>query len=136
MFRLQRKGGERVGKGTYWDVSNGERIRMERPGRLPGDDSRGYLRFHPLALLVVGPILGLVYAIFMPLVAILMVFWVLGGRILSAFSGWLARVSGLDARRSARQKAPAGPSEPVAGRFPVAKDAPSEEFPKEGSGGQ
>ena len=81
MIRLERKGGEKVGPGTYWDTVNGDRIRLERAGVLPGDASKAYFRFHPLLLLVVGPLMGLVYAIFLPLSAIVMVLSVLGEKL-------------------------------------------------------
>ncbi len=76
MLRIQRKGGEEVGKGNYWRVSDGERVSIDQDGVLPGDVSETYLRFHPAFLLVLGPVLGLVYAVFMPLTAILMAVWV------------------------------------------------------------
>lgn len=76
MFRLERKGGAKVSKGNYWNVANGERIHFDKDGVLPGDSSVSYLRFHPAAMLVVGPLMGLAYAIFLPLTAILMVLWV------------------------------------------------------------
>ncbi len=113
-LKLERKGGERVNKGTYWNTSNGERVRMDGPGVLPGDASQAYLRFHPLALLVLGPILGLVYAIFMPLTAIVMVFWVLGGKILGAFAPSVMRFLGLEWRRVVEAQAvQTGPGESV-----------------------
>lgn len=81
MLKLERKGGERVGPGTYWNTSNGERVRLEKSGILPGEPSDAYLRFHPLFLLIVGPLLGLVYAIFLPLAATLMVIYQLSAKL-------------------------------------------------------
>jgi len=76
MFRIELKGGENVRKGNYWNVDNGERVHLEKEAALPGDDSVTYLRFHPAALLLIGPLMGLAYAIFLPLTAIVMVVWV------------------------------------------------------------
>ena len=81
MWRLEKNGGSKVSKGTYWNISNGERIHLDKEGILPGDSSESYLRFHPAFLLVVGPLMGLVYAIFLPLIAILMVIWVAGEKV-------------------------------------------------------
>jgi hypothetical protein len=76
MFKLERKGGSRVEKGNYWKVKDGERVHLEEAGLLPGDESVSYLKFHPAALIVIGPLMGLVYAIFLPFAAIAMVLWV------------------------------------------------------------
>lgn len=73
MLSLVKKGGETAGKGTYWDISSGERIRLEKKTRLPGDENTTFARMHPAFLLVVGPLLGLLYAIFLPLVGLVMV---------------------------------------------------------------
>lgn len=84
MFRIEIKGGEKVEKGNYWNVANGERVHFENAGTLPGDSSASYLKFHPAALIVVGPLLGLAYAIFLPFAAIAMVTWVV---LQKAFGG-------------------------------------------------
>ncbi len=77
MFRIETKGGEKVQKGNYWNVANGERVHLRSGGVLPGDSSVSYLKFHPAALLIIGPLMGLAYAIFLPFTAIAMVVWVI-----------------------------------------------------------
>lgn len=76
MFRIEFAGGDWVPKGTYWSVSGGDRVRLEETSTLPGPPSETYLKFHPVALIVIGPLLGLVYAVFLPFAAIAMVAWV------------------------------------------------------------
>ena len=42
MFRFH--GGQSVGKGTYWNLSNGERFDAIRNAELPGDHTTHYSR--------------------------------------------------------------------------------------------
>lgn len=72
MLGISKKGGERARKGNYWNFTNGERIRLEEDGRLPGDSSVTYLKFHPAAILIAGPVLGILYAAFLPFIGIAM----------------------------------------------------------------
>lgn len=66
MFRTYR-GGERVPGGKYWNLYSGDYVVLgEEGGVLPvveGD----YVRVHPVLMLVVGPLLGLGYVIFLPI---------------------------------------------------------------------
>ncbi len=73
MMRIRHIGGEKAGKGNYWNFETGERITLEHEGVLPGDDSAVYYRANPLMILAVGPILGLVYAAFLPFIGIAMI---------------------------------------------------------------
>jgi hypothetical protein len=81
MIKLKRHGGERGQAGNYWNFSTGERVHLEKEGILPGDGSVTYLKCHPAALLLVGPFMGLVYAIFLPLIGIGMLIWVIGEKL-------------------------------------------------------
>ena len=65
-------GGETVGTGTYWNFSTGERVNIEGKGILPGDASQAYYKFRPAVILLAGPVLGLVYAVFLPFIGIAM----------------------------------------------------------------
>ena len=81
MFKLTRRGGERGKAGNYWDFTSGERVRLEEEAILPGDTSVIYVKCHPLALLIIGPFMGLAYAIFLPLIGIGVLLWVIGEKI-------------------------------------------------------
>ena len=81
MLAFKRIGGEKVRKGNYWNFSTGERIHLEKGGILPGDASVTYLKFHPAMFLIVGPLLGLAYVIFLPVIGIAMVIWIIGGKV-------------------------------------------------------
>ena len=69
---LKYNGGNRLGKGTYWNLTNGERIDIRNEGILPGDAKKAYYRMPAAAIIVVGPVLGLLYAAFLPFIGIAM----------------------------------------------------------------
>ena len=78
---LKHNGGERVGKGTYWNFDNGERVDIAEEGMLPGGNNDVYYRLPASGILVAGPFLGLVYAAFLPFIGIAMVVKLLGQKM-------------------------------------------------------
>jgi hypothetical protein len=64
------KGGQRVNKGTYWDLLAGHRIDIVEEGILPNTGKATYIRMSSGMMLLVGPIIGLLYAILMPFIGI------------------------------------------------------------------
>ncbi len=68
MLRIRRKGGEIVKKGNYWNFSTGERVHMEEAGTLPADETQTYYRVPPIAILIAGPLLGLLYFLLLPFI--------------------------------------------------------------------
>jgi len=66
------KGGHTAGKGTYWDMATGERIDVELEQALPGNRTKVYMKAPAAVMLMAGPILGLVFAIFLPFIGIVM----------------------------------------------------------------
>ena len=93
MLRLKHTGGETVTKGNYWNFSTGDRISMDNSGVLPGNRTATYYKASPLVILAAGPVLGLIYAAFLPFIGLAiiakMVFTKLFGRTLEG----LARVA-------------------------------------------
>jgi hypothetical protein len=78
-------GGHKVERGTYWNLSNGNRIDiMANEGILPGDDTATYMRVPPGIVLLAGPVIGLFYVISLPFMAVGTVVAVLGGKIVAA----------------------------------------------------
>ncbi len=65
---LRHIGGERVRKGNYWNFSTGERVHMEEAGTLPGNETQRYYRVPPIVIVIAGPILGLLYFLFLPFI--------------------------------------------------------------------
>ena len=116
MLRLKNIGGERVGKGNYWNFSTGERVHMEASGVLDGDASQTYYRLSPAAILVAGPIIGLAYAAFLPFIGIAMLADLLlkkafGGIVQNAWKGaafsWQPSESYLSGKKGKARKAEA-----------------------------
>jgi hypothetical protein len=85
------KGGHRVEKGTYWDTATGERVDMEHDQVLPGSEGTIYLRAKSAVVLLAGPVLGLLFAIFLPLIGIVMTFGQVGKRVGESAAGAAAR---------------------------------------------
>ncbi len=64
-------GGEKVPQGFYWNRATGEFFQSSAPGTvLPGGSDKQYIRVPAPLVLMVGPLLGLGYVIFLPLVGI------------------------------------------------------------------
>ena len=67
---LSYKTGNRVGKGTYWDLSNGQRIDVEQESILSGEASATYFRIPASMMLLAGPVIGLFYVLTLPFIGI------------------------------------------------------------------
>jgi hypothetical protein len=63
-------GGNRAGAGTYWDVSTGHRIDIAGEGVLPGENRTRYVKASSIVMLLFGPIIGLAYVVFLPIMGI------------------------------------------------------------------
>lgn len=90
MFRY--KGGQKVGKGTYWNVADGTRIDAAAEEVLPRDDSAKYTRFPPGIVLLAGPVIGLFYVIALPFMAVGTIVTLLGKKVLTGLSGLLGNL--------------------------------------------
>jgi hypothetical protein len=67
---LTYKGGNKVGKGTYWDLASGRRIDVVSEDVLAGKGTATYVRMSSAVMLLSGPVIGLLYAILMPFIGI------------------------------------------------------------------
>ncbi len=72
------KGTEKVAPGLYFNLRQLSFKSIDDEGPLPGRTEDIYRRVPTLALLVVGPLLGFVYVIFLPFIGFAMVAWLLG----------------------------------------------------------
>ena len=65
------RGAQRTKEGTYWSLKTGEFVSIAKEGGiLPGEGDRRYVRT-PIALVIIaGPMMGLLYLIFLPLLGI------------------------------------------------------------------
>ena len=59
-----------MGSGTYWDVMTGTRVDFDQEGTLPGGNRAKYLKASSGAILLLGPIIGLAYVVFLPIIGI------------------------------------------------------------------
>ena len=78
---LKHRGEEKAGKGTYWNFSTGERIKLTGDGVLPGPATTTYYKLSPITILLLGPIFGLAYAVCMPLIGIAVIAKVVGQKV-------------------------------------------------------
>jgi hypothetical protein len=110
---LRHNGGEMAGKGTYWNLTNGERIDIMNEGTLPGDGKRAFYKMPATAIIVAAPALGLLYAAFLPFIGIAMVAKLvaqkIGGGLIetiqgSASFGWRPGESYLSGRKDRAKK--------------------------------
>src|SRR5512139_2839617 len=69
---LKHRAGTKVGKGTYWNFSTGERFDISTESVLPCGRDTVYYRLPATGIVALGPVLGLVYALFLPFIGIAM----------------------------------------------------------------
>lgn len=110
------KGGHKAGKGTYWDTSTGRRLDIEREEVLPGDSKTVYAKVPSVAVILAGPLLGLIFALFLPFIGIAMAVILIGKKVAggtvsmaarSASFGWRpveAYLAGKKKKAEARRK--------------------------------
>jgi len=93
MLTLKHKGGEKVSKGNYWNITNGQRVIVRNEETLPGDSTTTFYKASPLLVLAAGPVLGLLYAAFLPFIGIAMVMQLLLTTMFAATFSEMAKVS-------------------------------------------
>jgi hypothetical protein len=93
MNMLIYRGGQPVKKGTFWNVRNGSRIDVGRKQELPGSGKDRYLRLSPPLMLLAGPILGLLYVVFLPVASIAIVALLIIKKILGGLVGLVSKLS-------------------------------------------
>jgi hypothetical protein len=96
MLRIRHTGGEKAEKGNYWNFETGERVMMSEAGKLPGNEKTVYYKANPIVILAAGPVLGLLYAAFLPFIGIAIVAKVAVQKLMGLMEGsaeGLSRVS-------------------------------------------
>lgn len=66
------KGGYTAAAGTYWNMMNGERVDLDQAAVLPGGAGAMYIKAPMAVMLAAAPVLGLIFAVFLPLIGIVM----------------------------------------------------------------
>jgi hypothetical protein len=110
---LTYKGGNKVEKGTYWELSSGQRIDVADESILSGDNSSTYLRMSAGFMLLAGPVIGLVYVVLLPFIGIATVASVAARKIVggvfnligkSLSFGWRPRTAYLAGKKKTEKK--------------------------------
>jgi len=110
---LTNRGGHKVGKGTYWDLRKGHRIDIAQEGVLPGSETETYFRMSTGVMLLLGPVIGLIYAILMPFIGIGTVAALAGRKVLgglyslvakSISFGWQPKNAYLSGKKTKKEK--------------------------------
>ena len=81
MFKLNYTGGERVSAGDYWNFVSGDRVHLDGEAVLPGIVETSYVKLPPVVLFFGAPILGLIYALFLPFIGIALLLTVLARKL-------------------------------------------------------
>jgi hypothetical protein len=109
-------GGQTVQAGTYWNMANGSRVQMEQEGVLPGSGTTRYIKAPVAVMLMAAPVIGLVFAVFLPFIGIVMTLNLVGKKLVQGVEsvaassmsfGWRpieAYLAGRKARKAARAK--------------------------------
>jgi hypothetical protein len=80
----QRTGGTAAKSGFYWNLGKWEMTMVPKQGGiLPGGHSDRYLKVPVVGLLVLAPLMGAVYAMFLPFIGFAMLFTFLGKKALA-----------------------------------------------------
>jgi len=109
-------GGHTVQAGTYWNMANGNRVQMDQEGVLPGSGTTRYLKAPVAVMLMAAPVIGLVFAVFLPFIGIAMTLNLIGKKLVegvvsaaagSVSFGWRpieAYLAGRKTKKEARAK--------------------------------
>jgi hypothetical protein len=80
------RGGENVRFGFYWNLKEWEaQIVPKEGGELKGDADMTYVRLPLLAVLMLAPLMGALYAFFLPFIGLAMFAMYLAGRLRGLF---------------------------------------------------
>ncbi len=85
------KGGYKVGKGTYWNLSNGQRIDVTDEGVLSGGSESTFLRLSSGIMLLVGPFLGLLYVLCLPFIGLVTIMSLIVRKLVHGILGMIGK---------------------------------------------
>ncbi len=89
-------GGAEVKAGFYWNLRKWEMVTLSGiGGTLPGNADDRYLKVPIVAFLFIAPVMGGLYAFFLPFIGFAMVFAFLGRKLGAASRAAAVRVGGL-----------------------------------------
>ncbi len=89
-------GGNHVKAGFYWNLRKWEMVTLSGSGgTLPGKGEDRYLKVPMVAFLFIAPVMGGLYAFFLPFIGFAMLFAFLGRKVGAAGRAAFARVGGV-----------------------------------------
>lgn len=109
-------GGHTVKAGTYWNMANGGKVQMDQEGVLPGSGTTRYIKAPVAVMLMAAPVIGLVFAVFLPFIGIAMTLRLIGKKLVDGVAsaaagsvsfGWRpieAYLAGRKTKKEAREK--------------------------------
>jgi hypothetical protein len=80
-MNMLNNGGHTVKAGTYWNMTNGSRVQMDQEGVLPGNGKTRYIKAPVAVMLMAAPVIGLVFAVFLPFIGIVMTLSLIGKKL-------------------------------------------------------
>lgn len=86
-------GGEVVKAGFYWNPAEWEIVTTKKGEALPGTKETRYLRIPTLLLMAVGPILGALMVVFLPLIGFVMLAGFTGVKVVATCQRVLGAVA-------------------------------------------
>jgi hypothetical protein len=89
------RGGQKAQKGDYWNYATGEKIHVDEESVLPGGRKVIFFKAHPVVVVLAGPFLGLVYAVFLPLIGIVMLLSIVTRKVFGWLLAQLGQVAGV-----------------------------------------
>jgi hypothetical protein len=115
-MNMLNNGGHTVKAGTYWNLENGGRVQMDQEGALPGSGKARYIKAPVAVMLMAAPVIGLVFAVFLPFIGIAMTLNLIGKKLVEGVAsaaagsvsfGWRpveAYLAGRKTKKAARAK--------------------------------
>jgi VIT1/CCC1 family predicted Fe2+/Mn2+ transporter len=85
------KGGYKVGKGTYWNLSSGRRIDVNDEAVLSGGSEATFLRLSSGIMLLVGPFLGLLYVLCLPFIGLVTIMSLIVKKLVNGILGMIGK---------------------------------------------
>ena len=87
------RGGNSVKSGFYWDLTNWEIVTIAgKGGVLPENGTHRYVKVPIPFLVMIAPILGLLFVVFLPFIGFAMVLGLVGRKVLGVLHNALAHV--------------------------------------------
>ncbi len=75
---MKKSGGSTVKPGFYWNTKKWELVPVsDKPGKLPGEGDQSYVRVPTTVMLLLAPVMGGAFVVFMPFIG----FYMLGQQL-------------------------------------------------------